>query len=184
MEKIKLFWRRIVAVPALFSSEEKQLRMFWKMLKAHMTRAQYKFGAYETEKTLRARFQTEGDYTTEIDYYLDKNRIYLNCEFTGYDDEADVGNIFILAQHFNNVIRHDGIVHVDTRTQTCSLHFDVDFRPYLFRQADLDDLIGRHFVILMDVQNSFYRLLVEGEEPAIIFADLIANNKEGGNETE
>jgi hypothetical protein len=114
----------------------------------------------------------------EFRYYLHKTRIYLRCDFITYDDGADAGNIFILAQHLNNVIQNDGIVEINPGEQSCSLLFDVDFRPYLLGLLNLDDLISRHFAILIDVRHAFFRLLTEGEEPAVIFADLIAGNEE------
>jgi hypothetical protein len=148
------------------------------MLQNHLSKENYSFGVYETAKSLRVRYWVKGAELPEFNYYLHKTRIYLRCDFASYDEHSDAGDIFILAQHLNNLIQHDGIVEIDTREQTCSLLFDVDYRPYLLGLLDIEDLINRHCLILLDVRHSFMRLLIEGEDPAIIFADLVAGNEE------
>ena len=177
IKKIRKFWQRFKAIPALRSSDERQLELFWKKLQDYLRKENFVFGVYESAKSLRVRYRMKGEDLPEFSYFLHKTRVYLRCDFAAYDEHADAGNIFILAQHLNNLIQYDGIVEVDTKEQTCSLLFDVDYRPYLLGLLDLDDLINRHFAILLDVRQSYFRLLVEGEEPAIIFADLVASNK-------
>jgi hypothetical protein len=170
------FFRHFDRIPALLASEEKQLLLFWKMMKKHLERKKYFFGIYENEKTLRAEFKVEEDLILNFDYSLHQTRLYLVCESVECGDDADASDLFILAQHMNNFIPRDGKIHIDTREQRIALAFNVDFRLYLLGLLDVQEIILRHYHITLDARKCFQRLIREGTDPVEIIADLLAED--------
>lgn len=180
MNRFSQFFRNISVI---LSSEERQSRLFWKMLKNHLTESELVFGAYERERTLHVDLEVAENTTLKFEYFVHKARFFLICRFLKYDAPEDASEIFILAQHMNNLIGHDGTLRVETDEQVCSLVFNVDFRPILLGFSGIRELIIRHHSIAVDARNAFLRLMIEGEEPAIIIADLLKeNNQEDSGE--
>ena len=172
------FMRRVANIPILLSSEGRQERIFWKMLKNHFKKTGYSFGTFEKEKTIQMEFELSDESDLLFSYFVYKNSFCLRCNFLSYADPLDASEIFILAQHLNNLIREGGKIRIDTEDQTLSLFYQVDYRQLLFGYADLEEWIDRHSSLVYDVRKSFLRLLTEGIEPAIIIADLLNRDRE------
>jgi hypothetical protein len=169
---------------AFLSSEERQTRLFWYMLKNHLTESELVFGTYEREKTLQVDLEVAENTTLKFEYIVHRSRFFLVCRFLKYEAPEDASEIFILAQHMNNLIGHDGTLRIETDDQICSLVFNVDFRPILFGYSGIRELILRHHSITVDARNAFLRLMLEGEEPAIIIADLMREESENEDDAD
>jgi hypothetical protein len=175
---MKTILKRFSSIPALLSSPKKQQDRFWKMLKSHLENEGYSFGVFEKARVITLNMEMTENTSLQFDFRLFENHLQLYCHFISYEDPEDAGDVFILAQHFNNVIRYNGMIRVNSEEQICLLHFEVDFRPFLLGLSDIKDLIHRHYSILIDPRNGYIRLLHNREEPALIIADLLRDEND------
>ena len=80
--------------------------------------------------------------------------------------------LFILAAHFNNVLNH-GVVVVNVDIGFVEYHWKRDLLMPLLYTADAYNQILSHYESSKEIYFAYQRLVVEGEAPAIIIADLL-----------
>jgi hypothetical protein len=173
MAKSKNLLSRLRTISSFLSSEERQTELFWNLLKEYFKNTGYSYGTFENEKAIQQEIEISEGSCILFNYYLNRTRFYLRSNFLHYPEPQDASEIFILAQHLNNLIRGEGKIRIDTEEQCCILSFDVDLRPYLFGLSDIDEIIHLHTALVSDARKAYQRLLLEGVEPALIIADLL-----------
>jgi hypothetical protein len=154
-------------------SPDRHAEKVWSHLKKVCSEGGWRCGIYEEDKYVEVQFQIAENVWEKHFYFVMDDRIKFRVRVVEEFDEDQAIDVFILAQHFNNVLNNGKVVvspehryleYVQTRDILVPLLYDDE----LYLQ------MNRHHDTAKDVYTCFQRLLVEQVEPAIIIADLLA----------
>jgi len=179
MNKIKYYLQRCYR---LTLSYQKQEEVVWEALKKLHADAGWKYGVYEKEKYVNARFEISEGKGGHF-YYMIYDRCF-HCRVQFLEDYPIelTTDLFILAAHFNNVL-NNGVVIVNTDSQYVEYHQKRELLIPLLYTDELTNQVDRHFGTSKDIYTAFQRLVTEQEAPAIIIADLLKERDVKNDET-
>ncbi len=167
-----LIREKVLRAYKLSLGTEKQDALAWRELKRVIADAELKGGVFEDSRFLEIGLPiAEGQYADY--YYRIKDREFdIRVQIiSGFDREL-MTDVFVLAQHFNNMLP-DGQVVVDAKEATVLYLYKCDaIIPLLYRFEAYVRLV-HHNNMSKDIYWAFSKLIAEGESPAIIIADLL-----------
>jgi hypothetical protein len=179
MKKFKFY---LIRIYRLALSYKKQEEIVWTKLKKLHADAEWKSGVYEKEKYIECFFEIANEQLG-VFYYMIYDDSY-HCRFKvleNYPSELTT-DLFILATHFNNLLKN-GVVIVNVNNQYVEFHQKRDLLIPLLYNSEIHSQLLSHYNISKDIYSAFQRLVIEGEAPAIIIADLLKSNEEKDDET-
>jgi hypothetical protein len=159
----------------------KQEAVVWEDMKKLHAEAQWRSGVYESDRCIETVFQIAEETPGVYRYWITENELHSMVRvLDGYNPELTT-DIFVLASHFNNLLKNGTVeVNVETSTVTYRLKQNV-LIPSLYT-GEIYNQITMHHSTSQDVYWAFQKLVFEGEEPALIIADLLA--RKGSEEKE
>ena len=169
LKRIKYYFKRIYR---LSLNHKKKEEIFWKDLKKLHADVEWPSGVYEKEKYIETAFGI-GDDRAEFFYYMVYDG-YFHCRvkvLDAYPVELTT-ELFILAAHFNNIMNY-GVVVVNVDSGFVEYHLKNNLLLPLLYHGEIYNQIITHYDISKEIYFAFQRLVVEGEAPAIIIADLL-----------
>lgn len=177
MKKITQHLNKIIR---LTLSKTKQETIVWKDLKNLHKRSEWVSGIHEKEKHIETIFDLGDNKRKAFHYFIYDNSLYYRVEILEQYIVDRTTDIFILAQHFNNLL-NNGTITINTREQSVDYFFKTDIIIPLIRPSEIYKNLICHFEATKDIFKSFERLIIESEEPALIIADLLRNNQNSSN---
>ena len=176
---MKRFLNYLKRVYRFSLNKSKREDLAWKDLKKFFAKFDWKYGIYEKEKYIDSFWSITDadDKGTKFIYLINDNCFYCSANaFDNYPIELTT-EIFILAQHFNNVLKN-GIVIVDAESRYVEYRRKMDILiPLLNTGVFLEEII-HHQETVIDIHWAFQKLVEENEAPAIIFADFLKKKQE------
>jgi hypothetical protein len=174
--RIRFYFKRLyrISVPA-----KKQEELVWKDLKKTHTDSDWRFGIYEREKYVETVFSITDDYHEKYYYMLYDNHYHCRVRFMHQFPCDLTTDMFVLATHFNNVLKN-GVVVVNPTDQYVEYRHRINILVPLLYSGEIHAALIEHFNTSRDIYAAFQRLVLEGEAPAIIIADLLNSLKNEG----
>jgi len=156
-------------------SKKSHQAVVWEYLKAHHLSERWHSGIYEHEKKIESRFNIDGNSNVRFFYVVEEDVFHCRCRlFETFDPEMTT-DVFVLATHFNNMLKFGKII-VEPNNNIIDYIINSKLITFIANPEDIGWQIAGHFQIAQDAFWAFGKLLDEGEEPAIIIADLIRLN--------
>lgn len=149
----------------------------WEDLKKYHQERKFNSGVYEAEKRIESLFSVADGQGLNFNYSVAKGNLHFRVNIlTAYAPEIAT-DIFVLASHFNNVL-NEGVVVVYPSHYCVEFHMKSDCVSNIIYPILIHDLLLIHFNTAKDIYWAFNKLVTEGEEPAIILADLFQMKEE------
>lgn len=153
-------------------SQKKQTAHIWKRLKQWFVKEEIRFGIYEREQLLSMRMDLLDNTVVDFQYIVNEQGLLCSSYvFESYDDR-DTTNLFILATHFNSLLR-TGKVVINPEAQTVRYTFQCNLAALIANPYMMRSVIMEHYDVTKDVCWAIEKLVTEHEEPSIIIADLL-----------
>ena len=171
---LKYFLQRIFRVAFRLKKLD---NVIWEDLKTLHKQNEWRYGCYETERFIETGFEIEENHVVPFYYFVSLE--YFQCRVKIVESYSidETTNIFILASHFNNVLRRGKII-INVEAAFVEYQEKLDsLLPFIY-SGELYAEIIRHHRTAKDAYQAFQRLIKDQEEPAIIIADLLRNNQD------
>ncbi len=164
----------------LQQSEAHRENLLWEYLKQYHAEEKFNSGIYESEKRIETDFQITDNFHLRFVYVLNDGRFICNCRILeGFDSELTT-DMFVLATHFNNLLRRGKIV-VNPDQRAVDYNLESDYITNIVFRENIKHNTLIHYSTTRDAVWAYAKLTQEREEPAIIIADLVRMNKEAEN---
>lgn len=178
LSNTRFYFKRIFRITFL---SKKQEDIVWKDLKKLHEENEWRYGCYETDRYVETSFEIENQQVVPFFYIVSDGCFQCRVKILESFSIDDTTNIFILASHFNNILRRGKVlINVDAGFVEYQQKIDV-ILPFIYT-GELYAEILRHHRTAKDAYRAFQRLINENEEPAIIIADLLRDNDAAKNE--
>jgi hypothetical protein len=161
----------------LLLSSEKQNDIVWNHLKKYHITEKLNSGFFENEKRIESDFRITDDYQARFFYAVYKGTLYCRCKVIQDFDPELTTEMFVLATHFNNLLRF-GKVMVDPTERSVEFAIDSALTEYIVYPGALQQITIMHYDTTKDIFWAFQKLINEQEEPAIIIADFLRKKQE------
>jgi len=159
---------------------EKLQDVVWRNLKKYHIGENLHSGFFENEKFIESEFKITDDHKARFYYGVYKDIFYCRCKIIqDYDPELST-EIFVMAAHFNNLLRV-GKVRIDPTERTVDYVLDSSLVEFVIYPGEIPQTTITHYRTTKDVYWAFQKLIQEREEPAIIIADLLRLKEESNN---
>jgi len=176
MNKLIVYFRILYRF-LLKDIESKQENVVWKELKKFFAKFNWKYGIYEQDKCIEVWFYSQYDKSIRYRYGIYDKCFYSQANVWENFPIELTSDVFILAQHFNNLLSN-GRMTVDIESRSVSyLLKDNILLPYLYK-AIIEIRIDSHVNTAQEINWAFQKLVEENEAPAIIIADLLKKKSE------
>jgi hypothetical protein len=179
LSRIKFYLRRVYR---LSIDAKKWEDIVWNDLKQIHQKAEWHSGVHEREKYIETIFNISKDAIKHFYYCIYDNNFVCRVTLLEDFDEELVSDIFILATHFNNLLKRGQVV-VNPKTKVVEYYMKDSLLIFLLFTHDLYNQTVVHHQTSKDIYVALNRLVNEGESPAIIIADLINNKNQEDEES-
>lgn len=167
----------------LFRDHKRFTDIIWERLKKYHLDGKFNSGFYEVEKRVESYFNVSENVVLRFFYEVAEGKLkYRGRVLETFDSELTT-ELFVLATHFNNLLRK-GKVIVDPENLYVDYVLETDLAMVIIYPGELHRETENHFKFTKDVQWAFGQLVLEGEEPAIIIADLLKKHGESPSTNE
>lgn len=180
LRRIKYYIRRVYR---LSMDLEKHENFAWEDLKKLHSDLCWKTGVFEEDRYLETIFSLAENTPGYFHYWIRDEEFHCMVRvLEGYNPEMTT-DVFVLASHFNNLLKH-GTVAVNVEASTVSYRLKQNVLIPSLYTGEIYNQIIMHHSTSQDVYWAFNQLVVEGEEPALIIADLLARKDSEEKEVE
>lgn len=176
--RIRFYLNRLYRVSVSFKKQEE---LVWKDIKKIHQESEWRFGIYERERYVETAFSITDDYHEKYYYMLHDNHYQCRVRFMHQFPSDLTTDMFVLATHFNNVLKN-GVVVVNPTDQYVEYQQRLNILVPLLYSGEIHSLLIDHYNTSRDIYTAFQRLVLEGEAPAIIIADLLNSFKKEGRD--
>jgi hypothetical protein len=176
--RIRFYLIRLYRVSVSFKKQEE---LVWKDIKKMHQESEWRFGIYERERYVETIFSISENHHEKYFYMLHNNYYYCTVRFMHEFPSDLTTDIFVLATHFNNILKN-GVVVVNPSDQYVEYQQRLNILVPLLYSGEIHTLLIDHYNTSCDIYAAFQRLILEGEAPAIIIADLLNSSKNQGKE--
>lgn len=180
MKKLLQFLQRSYR---LTYSYEKQEEYLWEELKQLFLKKDWKAGFYEKDKFIDSVFEIAENQGASYRYYVDEGYFTCQVNILDYFPAEVTSDIFILASHFNNLLT-TGSVTVNVKNNFVSYTSRREMLIPVLYPGEINQQHMKHYSVSQDIYKAFLRLVLEGEAPAIIIADLLNELNQNENPEE
>ena len=149
----------------------------WRHLKKYHASENFHSGIYENEKRILTVFTLKEGVDIHFHYRVVGGRLQYRSRAVDYFDPELTTDMFVLATHFNNLLRA-GKVLVDPEHNYVDFLMESDYTTLILYPGEIGVDAGVHFRTTYDVHWAFHKLMTDREEPAIIIADLMRQKDE------
>ena len=175
--KLLRFWHKLKFTTQrlyrILLSPQKREKKVWDDLLKLCNDSGWRVGVFESDQCVEIDFKIAEDKVEKYLYLIRDGSLICRVRVAVDIDDNRMTDVFILAQHFNNLLTYGVVVvNVSSRFVEYTLIRDV-LIPFLY-SGDIYDQLLLHHNSSKDLYASFQRLLVEDVEPALIIADLLA----------
>ena len=176
-----MFLTWIKRVYRLSLNISKQEDLLLKDLEKLFTIEKWRFSICKSEKTIEAYWENADGKMERFVYCIEDRNFKCRVKVLDNFPIELATEIFILATHFNNLIRR-GIVQVNTNEGYVEYCIDREiFIPLLYNEEIYPQMMI-HYSTSKEIFLGYQRLVEENEAPAIIIADLLKKYEEEENE--
>jgi hypothetical protein len=171
--KIKFTTQRLYRI--LLPPKKRQEKVWSDLIKL-CRNSNWRVGIFESEHYVEIEFQIADGEVEKYLYFVGVSSLTCRARVAVDIDEERMTDVFILAQHFNNLLNYgDVVVNVSSRFVEYTFMRDI-LIPYLY-SGDIYDQLLLHHNTSKDLYASFQRLSMEGVEPALIIADFLEEKR-------
>jgi len=169
IDNLRLFVRRIIQVNM---NAEKQELAVWNNLKKLHSDSDWKCGVYEKDKFVETHFEIANEKYAAFFYIISDLEFHCRVKIIENFPVEITSDIFILASHFNNLIK-SGRVEVNVTDKFVAYNYNCDLLVPLIYNGEIHRRMLNHYNLAKDIYWAFDKLIVENEAPAIIISDLL-----------
>jgi hypothetical protein len=155
----------------LSRNRDRYADIVWKKLKAYHLGEKFKTGFFEADKMAETKFNLGDNRIVRFFYSIADNKFKCRSRVLETFDPELGTDLFVLATHFNNLMSR-GKVIVYPEHQIVDVEFEIALELLILYPQELYLQTVRHFQLTENVYWAFLKLTEEGEEPAIIIADV------------
>lgn len=168
------------ATDVIMRDEAKQKEHVWnELIRIHQVH-NFHFGIYEAEKYIDATFAISEKETAQYRYQIFEEELnFTVCVLFSYPIEITT-DLFVLASHFNNRLNFGKVV-IDVENQNVIFTYRNDLAYYALFKEKIHFHLKRHFHISKDIHEAFVKCVLEREEPAVIFGELMKKLNQENN---
>jgi hypothetical protein len=156
---------------------DQQEELVWQDLKEYHKVQGYNSGVFEQEKTIESVFSISDTKSLKFTYYTQRGTLHFSSLILGQYDPDIASEVFILATHFNNILTK-GCVVVYPDHMCVQFIMKTSYISNIVYPADKHHYTKRHYDSTIDIFWAFNKLIEQGEDPAIIIADLLREKNE------
>jgi len=167
----------------LACSNEKQMELLWNDLKDVHNKEDWKSGIYEKQKCIETVFNLSDGFPAVYHYSLDEGYLCSSVKVFKMFPAELTTDCFVLATHFNNMLRH-GTVVVDPERQDVLFIMKQEYLIPLLYTGEIMQQIIIHHNTSEDIYRAFKRLITEHEAPAVIIGDLLKEKNKDQDDTD
>lgn len=174
LNNLNYFFKKVYRV---IISSEKQQEIVWKDLINLHKHYKWKSGVFENDKYIETTFNLSSDTYANFYYMIYDGHYHCKVNILQSYPPELTSDIFVLAAHFNNILNR-GKVTVNVKESAVRFVINTDILVPLLYSGVLYSQLIKHYKISKDIYAAYQRLIVEGESPAIIIADLLREKDE------
>jgi hypothetical protein len=180
---MKLLFYYLEVFYNLCRDHKRFINIVWERLKKYHLDGNFNSGFYEADKRVESYFKMSENVVLRFFYEVAEGKLKCRGRVLETFDSELTTELFVLATHFNNLLRKGKII-VDPDNLYVDLLLETDLAMIIIYPGELYREIENHFKFTKDVHWAFSQLVEEGEEPAIIIADLLKKNGESPSTNE
>lgn len=154
----------------------------WKELIKLNKEAGWHFGQYDKDRKVETAFSFHDDETfRKFQYEITQRKMIFSVNILQDFEIDSTHDIMILASHFNSLL-NNGIIRVNTSDRQVYCEFTGEILLYVLYPGEIQTDILQHYNLAKDCCWAFNHLLVSGEDPVFIIAELLKRKEEENKE--